>query len=78
MNALPATMLDSVGEDSVKIAFYEFQRSLMDGHALARYLIMLAPCIQRVDRGLFQSGGHPGCPALFRPELPDPQFGGEQ
>jgi hypothetical protein len=47
MNALPTTMLDAVGEDSVKIAFYEFQRSLMDGHALARYLIMLIPCVQR-------------------------------
>ena len=53
MSTLPTSMLEEVGEDSVKIAFYEFQRGLMDGHALARYMIMLIPCIQRTD-GDFQ------------------------
>lgn len=48
MNALPATMLDSAGEDCIKVTFYELQRSLMDGHALAKYLIMLIPCVQRM------------------------------
>ena len=47
MSALPAAMLDTVGEDQVRVAFYELQRGIVHGDAIAHYLIMLIPCIQR-------------------------------
>jgi len=49
MSSLPATMLDTVGEDQVRVAFYELQRGIVHGDAIARYLIMLIPCVQRTN-----------------------------
>jgi len=49
MSELPATMLDTVGEDQVRVAFYELQRGIVHGDAIARYLIMLIPYVQRTS-----------------------------
>ena len=45
--AFSPALLDAVDEIGTRVAFYEFQRSQMHGKATARYLIMLASCLQR-------------------------------
>lgn len=49
MSALPATLLDMVSEDQLRVVFYELQRGIVHGDAIARYLIMLIPCAQRAS-----------------------------
>ena len=49
MSALPPSMLDTVGESRVRVAFYELQRGLVHGAAIGRYLILLIPCVQKAS-----------------------------
>ncbi len=49
MSSLPATVLNTVSEEQVRVAFYELQRGIIHGDAIARYLTMLIPCVQRAS-----------------------------
>ncbi len=49
--SLPTEILNGVGEDRFRLAFYELQRTLaLDGEAIARFLIVLIPGVQRTGQ----------------------------
>ena len=48
LSALPASLFDAVNERQIRIAFYELQRDLVHGDAIARYLVMLIPWIEKM------------------------------
>jgi hypothetical protein len=47
ISSFPATMLDTVSESQVLVAFYELQRGFVNGAAIGRFLILLIPYIQK-------------------------------
>lgn len=52
VTTLPAEFLQSVSERRIAIAFYECQRSMMNGPAIANLLLFLIPYMERVDPAL--------------------------
>lgn len=46
---LPSDMLAAASQDQIKIAFYELQRDLIHGRAVARYLMLLIPFVEHTD-----------------------------
>ena len=49
LDCLAVEILNQVGEEELQLAFYELQRTLIHGNALARCLISLVPCVQRAN-----------------------------
>jgi len=74
VTTLPAEFLQSVSERRIAIAFYECQRSMMNGPAIANLLLFLIPYMERVDPALkkefydeilLQSKNYGSCREIF-------------
>ena len=52
LSVLPAECLQNIDERRIAITFYESQRSGMRGPAIATLLVLLIPCVDRVDSAL--------------------------
>jgi hypothetical protein len=49
IRSLPSTLMDGIDERGIRLAFYESQMNSLDGEAVARFLIVLLPYLQRCD-----------------------------
>jgi hypothetical protein len=52
LTTLPTAVFDKVDERRVALAFYELQRSVIHGSAIARFLIFLIPLVERTSPAL--------------------------
>lgn len=52
LTILPAELLQQVGEQQVANAFYQLQRSVMHGPAIARFMVLLIPIMERASESL--------------------------